>query len=151
MYLSGKNLERRTFLKGLGTALALPFLDAMVPAFARAAGTKPPCRMAFVYVPNGIIMDAWTPATEGQIAALPVELPRVSAPLAAYREEIMILGGLTCNGGRALGDGAGDHGRAGAAYLTGCHPKKTAGKDIQTGISVDQIAAQHIGSGTKFA
>jgi hypothetical protein len=145
------SLERRTFLRGLGTAIALPFLDAMVPAFARAAATKPPCRMAFVYVPNGIIMDAWTPVTEGQIAALPAELPRISASLAAYREDIMMLGGLTCNGGRALGDGGGDHGRAGAAYLTACHPKKTAGKDIHTGISVDQIAAQHIGSETKFA
>ena len=62
----------------------------------------------------------------------------------------MMLGGLTCNGGRALGDGAGDHGRAGA-YLTSCHPKKTAGKDIQTGISVDQIATQPISTETKFA
>jgi len=115
MTLLSKSLERRTFLRGLGTAVALPFLDAMVPAFARAA-TKSPCRMAFVYVPNGIIMDAWTPVTEGQIAALLVELPRISAPLAAYRQDIMMLGGLTCNGGRALGDGAGDHGRAGAAY-----------------------------------
>jgi len=145
-----KRLERRTFLRGLGTAVALPFLDAMVPAFARAA-TNPRCRMAFVYVPNGIIMDAWTPVTEGQIAALPAELPRISAPLAAYRQDIMMLGGLTCNSGRALGDGPGDHGRAGAAYLTATHPRKTAGRDIQTGISVDQIAAQHIGSGTKFA
>jgi hypothetical protein len=145
-----KRLERRTFLRGLGTAVALPFLDAMVPAFARAA-TNPRCRMAFVYVPNGIIMDAWTPVTEGQIAVLPAELPRISAPLAAYRQDIMMLGGLTCNGGRALGDGPGDHGRAGAAYLTATHPRKTAGKDIQTGISVDQIAAQHIGSETKFA
>jgi hypothetical protein len=151
MTLMSKSLERRTILRGLGTAVALPFLDAMVPAFARAAATKSPCRMAFVYVPNGIIMDGWTPVTAGQIAALPVELPRISAPLAAFREEIMMLGGLTCNGGRALGDGAGDHGRAGAAYLTGCHPKKTAGKDIQTGISIDQIAAQHIGTETKFA
>jgi len=146
-----KSLQRRTFLRGLGTMVALPFLDAMVPAFARADATKSPCRMAFVYVPNGIIMNAWTPVTEGEIAALPAELPRISAPLAAYREEIMMLGGLTCNGGRALGDGPGDHGRAGAAYLTACHPKKTAGRDIQTGISVDQIAAQHIGNDTKFA
>jgi len=149
--ISRKSLERRTFLRGLGTAVALPFLDAMVPAFATAATTKSPCRMAFVYVPNGIIMDAWTPVVEGQIAALPAELPRISAPLAAFRQDMMMLGGLTCNGGRALGDGPGDHGRAGAAYLTATHPKKTAGKDIQTGVSVDQIAAQHIGSETKFA
>jgi hypothetical protein len=107
--------------------------------------------MAFVYVPNGIIMDQWTPATEGDIATLPSAFPRISAPLAKYRDDIMMLSGLTCNGGRALGDGAGDHGRAGAAYLTATHPKKTAGKDIHTGISVDQIAAQHIGNQTRFA
>lgn len=146
-----KKLNRRSLLKGVGTAIALPFLDAMVPAFAGPSAAKSNCRMAFVYVPNGIIMDAWTPATEGDVAPLPAELPRVTAPLAAYRDDLMILGGLTCNNGRALGDGAGDHGRAGAAYLTATHPKKTAGKDIETGISVDQIAAQHIGSETKFA
>jgi hypothetical protein len=146
-----KKLSRRTLLRGVGTAISLPFLDAMVPAFAGSAASKSPCRMAFVYVPNGIIMDAWTPVTEGQIAALPAELPRVSAPLGAYRDHFSMLSGLACNNGRALGDGAGDHGRAGAAYLTATHPKKTAGKDIRTGISVDQIAAQHIGSETKFA
>src|SRR5271165_1047743 len=102
-----KSLDRRTLLRGLGTAIALPLLDSMVPVFSRAFAVKSPCRMAFVYVPNGIIMDAWTPVTEGQIAPLPAELPRVSAPLAAYREDLMMLGGLTCNGGRALGDGAG--------------------------------------------
>ncbi len=147
----GRSLERRAFLRGLGTAISLPFLDAMVPAFARAAVSKPPCRMAFVYVPNGIIMDQWTPAVEGDIVSLPATLPRVSAPLAAYRDDISMVAGLTCNGGRALGDGAGDHGRAGAAYLTATHPKKTAGKDIHTGVSVDQIAAQHIGGLTQLA
>jgi Protein of unknown function (DUF1552) len=149
----GKSLERRTFLRGLGAAVSLPLLDAMIPALANPATVKAgsPCRMAFVYVPNGIIMDQWTPQVEGEIAALPAELPRVSAPFALFRDDIMMLGGLTNNGGRALGDGPGDHGRAGAAYLTSTHPKKTFGKDIQTGISVDQIAAQHIGSETRFA
>lgn len=146
---SGYSLERRTFLRGAGAAISLPFLDAMLPAFASAA--KAPCRMAFVYVPNGIIMEEWTPATEGAIAPLPAALPRVSAPLAPFRDDITMIGGLTCNGGRALGDGAGDHGRAGAAYLTATHPKKTAGKDIHTGISVDQIAAQHLAAETPFA
>ena len=146
-----KHLNRRTFLRGAGTAMALPFLDAMIPSFARAAASKSPCRMAFVYVPNGIVMDQWTPKVTGDVSALPTEFPRISAPLAAYRDEIMMFGGLTNNGGRALGDGPGDHGRAGAAYLTATHPKKTAGKDIHTGISVDQIAAQHIGNQTKFA
>ena len=147
----GKSLDRRAFLRGIGTAISLPLLDAMIPAFSRGAASKTPCRMAFVYVPNGIIMDQWTPAAEGDIAPLPAVLPRVTSPLAPYREDISILAGLTCNGGRALGDGAGDHGRAGAAYLTATHPKKTAGKDIHTGVSVDQIAAQHIGGQTRFA
>jgi hypothetical protein len=94
--------------------------------------------------------SSWKPglrATEGQTAPLPAELSR-GAPLAPNRE---ILTGLDCHNGDALGDGPGDHGRAFAAYLTATHPKKTAGKDIRTGISVDQIAAQHFGSGTKFA
>ena len=145
-----RKLDRRTLLKGTGAAIALPFLDSMFPALA-APSPKSPARMAFVYVPNGIIMDAWTPATEGQIAPLPAEFPRVSAPLAPHRDEVLILSALDCHSGNALGDGPGDHGRAGAAYLTATHPKKTAGKDIRTGISVDQIAAQHIGSKTKFA
>jgi len=103
MMILGKHLERRTFLRGVGTAVALPMLDAMVPAFARAASTKAPCRMGFVYVPNGIIMDQWTPKVEADIGPLPADLPRVSAPLAAFREDLMMLGGLTCNGGRELG------------------------------------------------
>jgi len=137
-------MTRRTFLRGAGTAVALPLLDAMTPS-------KAPCRIAFVYVPNGIIMDAWTPRTEGEISKLPTALPRILEPLAPYREDLMVLSGLTQNGGRALGDGPGDHGRAGANYLTAVHPRKTFGKDIQTGISVDQIAAQKIGGKTRFA
>jgi hypothetical protein len=132
--------------------LALPLLDAMIPAFSRAATiSKAPCRMAFVYVPNGIIMNQWTPKTESETSKLPEALPRILEPLAPYREDLMLLSGLTQNGGRALGDGPGDHGRAGANYLTAVHPRKTFGKDIQTGVSVDQIAAQRLGSKTRFA
>ena len=147
--MTPRSLDRRMFLRGAGTALALPWLDAMVPAFARAAASGAPCRMAFVYVPNGIIMEQWWPAMT-QNGPLPAELPRITAPLAAYRDDVQLLGGLTCNGGRALGDGPGDHGRAGASYLTATHPKKAV-KDIHTGVSVDQIAAQQIGSQTRFA
>lgn len=152
MYLS-KRLPRRTLLKGFGTTIALPLLDAMIPAIARTATTKPvsPCRMAFVYVPNGIIMDGWTPRTEGDIAALPSQLPRITQALAPWREHVSILAGLTQNAGRALGDGPGDHGRAGASYLTAAHPKKTYGKDIQAGVSVDQIAARKLEGKTRFA
>src|SRR5580704_2223508 len=150
---SSKSIERRTLLRGLGSAVALPLLDAMVPAFTRAATSKAaaPCRMAFLYVPNGIIMNQWVPTPQPGITPLPPELPRVSSALAPFRDDVMILGGLTQNGGRALGDGPGDHGRAGASYLTCVHPKKTNGRDLQAGVSVDQIAAQRLQGKTRFA
>jgi hypothetical protein len=147
-----KQLSRRTVLRGLGAAVALPFLDAMYPAFAAQAvkSSLRPTRMAFLYVPNGIVMEDWTPP--GEIGVTPLgELPRISRALAPYRNDVLFLTGLTSDGGRAHGDGPGDHGRAGAAYLTGVHPKKTSGKDIRAGISMDQIAAQRIGSATKYA
>lgn len=140
-------------LRGLGATVALPLLDAMVPALARAAFTKSsaPCRMAFLYVPNGIMMDQWIPTHQPGVTPLPASLPRVSAALAPFRDDIMMIGGLTQNGGRALGDGPGDHGRAGANYLTCVHPKKTNGRDLQTGVSVDQIAARQLEGKTRFA
>ncbi len=147
--MTPRYLPRRSFLRGLGTAVALPFLDAMVPAFATASQQKTaaPCRLAFTYVPNGIIMEGWTPATEGSQFAM----TRVLEPLAPYRKDWMLLSGLTHNNGRALGDGPGDHARAAASYLTGVHPKKTNGADIRNGISVDQVAAQALGNRTRFA
>jgi len=136
-------MNRRTLLRGLGAAIALPALDAMTPARAAVA----PLRMAFAYVPNGIIMEHWTPAAEG--AAF--ELPRVLAPLAPVREKTLLLSGLAHVNGRALGDGPGDHARAAATFLTGVHPRKTAGADIKNGISADQVAAQALGTNTRFA
>lgn len=144
-----KQLSRRTLLRGLGATLALPILDSMHPALSATA--KAPVRAAFVYFPNGVQMDSWVPKTDGPIARLPEELPRVLMPLVPYRDDVTVLGGLTVDGGRAKGDGPGDHGRAGASYLTGAHPKKTFGKDIAAGISVDQYAAAKIGSATRFA
>lgn len=138
-----RTLPRRAFLRGAGAAVALPFLDAM----SAATTPKAPARMAFVYVPNGIVMNQWTPNAVGPLT----EFPALLEPLAPYREHLMVMSGLTQNGGRALGDGPGDHGRAGANYLTAVHPRKTFGKDIQTGVSVDQIAAQKLGSQTRFA
>ena len=111
-------LSRRTLLRGLGTALALPLLDSMIPAFSRAA-TKSPTRAAFVYFPNGVQVPSWVPQTSGDNAALPASLPRVLEPLASFRNDFSVLGGLTVNGGRALGDGPGDHGRAGASAIGG--------------------------------
>jgi hypothetical protein len=147
--IMGKRLARRTFLRGLGAAIALPVLDAMTPAFAAATrlASNAPRRMAFVYVPNGIIMKDWTPAALGS----DFEFPRILKPLEPYRQQVMVLSGLTQNTGRALGDGPGDHARAAASFLTGVHPKKTDGADIHSGVSVDQIAAQKIGNATRFA
>src|SRR5687767_1816903 len=147
-----RKLSRRTALRGLGATVALPFLDAMLPAFAASALQKPaaPGRIGYLYVPNGIVMDQWMPA--GGAGSTPLgELPRITSVLAPYRNDILLLSGLTSDGGRAHGDGPGDHGRAGAAYLTGVHPKKTYGKDLQAGISMDQYAASVIGNQTRFA
>jgi len=145
--LTRKHLPRRSFLQGAGAMIALPLLDAMIPAFAQTKAAKAPLRMAFVYVPNGIIMPNWTPAQEGA----GFQLPRLLEPLAPCRENLLLLSGLTLNGGRALGDGPGDHARAAASFLTGAHPRKTAGADITNGVSVDQFAAQQIGQATRFA
>src|ERR1017187_5869657 len=143
--ITKKALPRRTFLRGMGTAVALPFLDAMVPALAAPRSSNPPVRMAFVYVPNGIIMDGWNPDYEGKVG----EFPRILKPLEPYRQDITLFGNLTHNTGRALLDGAGDHGRCCASYLTGVQPRKTV-IDIKAGVSFDQIVANQVGKQTRF-
>ncbi len=145
--ITRKALSRRTMLRGAGAMIALPAMDAMAPAFASSQLPGPkPVRMAFVYVPNGIDMRNWTPANEG---ALPAELPRILKPLEAYKKDITILSNLTHNGGRALLDGAGDHGRCCGGYLSGVQPRKSF-VDIKAGVSMDQIVANAIGSQTRF-
>ncbi len=146
MMITRKALGRRTFLRGIGATIALPFLDAMAPALAgsRIPG-KTPVRMAFVYVPNGMDMRNWNPDYEGKLG----ELPRILKPLEPFRDDITLLGNLTHNNGRALLDGAGDHGRCCASYLTGVQPRKTT-VDILSGISCDQIVANQVGSQTRF-
>ena len=146
-----KRLDRRAFLRGVGTAIALPALDAMIPAFAAPSQTKSPTRVAFLYFPNGVQVESWWPKTQEPVTNLGEALPAVLQPLAPHRTDVLLLGGLTNDGGRAHGDGPGDHGRAGAAYLTGTHPKKTFGKDIQVGRSVDQLIAQKIGRETRYS
>jgi hypothetical protein len=146
MIITRKQLPRRTFLKGMGAAVALPMLDAMTPALS--AAPKPPVRLAFVYVPNGVVnIDWWKPKTVGS----GFEFPRLIKPLESLRQDIFVLTGLDDHNGNALGDGPGDHGRAGASFLSGVHCRKTAGADIQAGISADQVAAQAIGKQTRFA
>jgi hypothetical protein len=129
--------------------MALPLLDAMLPTRALAAAAArnaTPLRTAFVFLPNGMWMPNFTPATTGAGFALTSTL----APLKNVATEFSILSGLTLDAARAHGDGPGDHARSAAAFLTGIHPKKTGGADIHLGISVDQVAAQKIGSQTRL-
>ncbi|MBM3947227.1 MAG: DUF1552 domain-containing protein [SAR202 cluster bacterium] len=135
-------------MRGLGTALALPVLEAMEPRAAQAApaGQAHPKRLAFLFVPNGKNMRHWTPTGEGT----QFELPTILEPLADVREYLTVLTGLTHDKARPNGDGPGDHARSVAAFLTGAQPRKTAGADIKAGISVDQYAAQHLGKATRF-
>jgi len=146
MIVIGKHLPRRTFLKGLGAAVALPMLDAMTPAFAAPALKQTPTRLAFTYIPNGVTLEAWTPAAGGRDFAF----TRILKPLEGLREHTLVITGLAQQNANALADGAGDHARAAACYLTGVHPRKTAGADIQAGVSVDQIAAGAIGGDTRY-
>src|ERR1043166_1018360 len=145
-------LPRRTFLKGLATAIALPMLECMAPGVSKAANALgsaagSPKRMAFVYVPNGANMADWTPATLGS----DFELPRILEPLKSVQEDLLVVSGLAHDKARPNGDGAGDHARASATFLTGCQARKTQGADIHVGPSVDQIAADKIGRATRFA
>ncbi len=144
-----KPMSRRTILRGLGTAIALPWLEAMAPASsALAAGTASaaPRRMAFFYVPNGVHMPDWTPKGSGT----GLNLPDILQPLASFKDDLLVLTGLTQDGAFAHGDGGGDHARSLASFLTGTHPLKTAGLGIKAGVSVDQLAAATIGKATRF-
>jgi hypothetical protein len=142
-----KSIPRRTFLRGAGATLSLPLLDAMCPAFASAAQTasRVATRLSFFTVPNGIVMDKWTPAAVGGNYAL----TPVLEPLAAFKDRMVVLSGLANNEARKLEfEIAGDHPRACSAYLTATHPKMTSGADIRCGVSVDQIAARELGRHT---
>ncbi len=149
MMLTKKALDRRTFLRGAaGITMALPLLDAMVPAMSamRLTAASPATRLGFVYVPNGIIQKGWLPAVTGR----GYEFASTMQPLAPFRDKMLVLSNLMQNSGRALGDGAGDHARAGATWLTGVHPKRTGGANIHAGISADQVAARALDQKTQF-
>jgi hypothetical protein len=140
-------ISRRRILKGLGACVALPLLEAMVPNPVRGAAVVPsPKRMAWVYIPQGAYMQSWMPTTEGT----DFELTPTLQPMAEHRYELLVFGGLTCDKGRANGDGAGDHARAGGAFLTGAQPKKTAGANFRAGQSADQFAAMRLGDNTRL-
>ena len=139
-------IDRRTILRGLGTAISLPMLDAMLPS-SRAADEKPPLRVAFLYVPNGMHMPDWKPSSTGSN----FEITPTLKPISHLKSEFNVLTNLTLDGARAHGDGGGDHARSAAAFLTGAHPKKTNGADILNGTSVDQVIAREVGDETRFA
>lgn len=149
-------LNRRKFLRGLGVCLALPAFESIIPVRALAAGAAPqlattptgaPLRMAFLYVPNGVNTRQWRPTGDG----VDYQLGKSLEPLAPFRDDFQIISKLDQKNGTAGPDGAGDHARANATILTGARAKKTAGADIRVGISVDQVAAQHIGDTTRFS
>jgi len=143
MIVTKKSLPRRAFLRGMGVTMALPLLDAMTPAMS--AGAKPAVRLSFVYVPNGIIMDKWTPKGEGS----DFQFAPIMKPLEPFREQLLVFSGLAQAQGRPLGDGPGDHARAGATFLTGAHPRKSE-TNIRAGVSADQIAAKELSRYTQF-
>src|SRR3954451_10376242 len=153
------HISRRTMLRGLGVSMALPLLDAMLPAggllrAAEAAGratsaagkSVAPLRMCMAFLPNGTAYKDWVPTGEGTSW----ELSKTLAPLAKVKNDISVLSGLALDNAKAKGDGPGDHARSAAAFLTGAHPYKTAGKDIKLGVSVDQAAARQVGDATRL-
>lgn len=145
-------MSRRTMLRGLGTAIALPVLESMIPtrlfgaeAKAAAAAVAAPKRVAWIYVPNGVHMPAWTPQKFGA----DFELSPILKPLGSLKEKLTVITGLECHNAEGLGDGTGAHARAMSAFLTGAHPVKSETR-IRAGISADQAAADKIGHLTKF-
>ena len=157
MIITNKALPRRTFLRGVGAAMALPVLDSMFPVRLSATrfGATSPIRLGYVYTPNGIIgcseksprQYVWTPKTAGAN----FEFSPTMKPLEPFRENLVVFSGLAQVTGRALGDGPGDHARATATFLTGVHPRKTGGADFRLGVSADQIAAREFGKHTQLS
>jgi Protein of unknown function (DUF1552) len=146
MMIFKKAIPRRTFIRGAGAAFALPLLDSMIPAFG--ATQKPVKRLSIVYLPNGRIMQRWTPKTEGAN----FDLPELLEPFAPFRDQMLVLTGLALNIAKAWpGEEVGVHERPGGAYLTGVHPKWTDGDDIRNGISLDQIIGKEFGKYTQLA
>jgi hypothetical protein len=148
MILTRKALNRRTLLRGTGAVLALPLMDAMMPASSRAAEAADAARkrLHVIYTPNGMMMENWTPAQAGG----GYTLTPILKPLEPYRDKFAVISGLDHAQAEALGDGAGDHGRCCGSYLTGMHVKKTEGADLASGVSMDQVVAKQFGEFTQI-
>ena len=150
MIITQKALPRRTFLRGVGATLTLPFLDAMVPAassVARAA-TAPARRVGFIYIPNGVIQEQWVPLKTGRN----FDFSPILSPLESLRERVLVLSNLAHRQADSFGDGNGDHPRATAVWLSGVHAWERRGRqgttDIKLGVTADQIAAREFGKET---
>src|SRR6202046_172622 len=148
MIITKKHLPRRTFLRGMGVTLALPFLDSMVPAQTPLSKTaaNPRIRLGYCYIPHGGVMSNWTPSAEGA----DFELSRTLMPLQPFRNQVVVVSNLAHKlaGAQGPGDSGGDHGRSPSVFLKRVHPKRTEGEDVRPGTTVDQIAAMHIGQDT---
>src|SRR4030095_5057998 len=142
MFITKKHLPRRTFLRGMGATVALPLLDAMVPARTLLAKTaaSPAPRLGFVYLPHGAIMDKWTPAAEGA----GFEFSPILKPLEPFRDCLNVVSGL----GHRAADTTAVHSLSPTTWLSGVRPKPTQGLDAFAGVTADQIAAQRIGQDT---
>ena len=148
MFVTKKSLPRRTFLRGMGTSLALPLLDSMLPAFAADAPIAPP-RLGFIYAGNGIVHQNWVPKATGADFELTPNLQ----PLANVRVHLNVISGLAHLEADTKGDGTGDHPRSSAAWLTGVHAydRTRPGVEVKLATSADQLAARAIGRDTPLA
>src|SRR3954464_2899510 len=157
MYLPKKHISRRTVLRGVGATIALPFLDAMVPArtllasSAAAGKTRLACieqgHGAAGSTQIGLAKNLWSPAAVGRNFDL---TPSSLAPLEPYRDYLTIISNTDCKGAEAVTtpEIGGDHFRSSAVFLTQMHPKQTQGSDVKVGTSLDQYFAQRFGQDT---
>jgi hypothetical protein len=145
MIITKKAIPRRTFLRGAGVTLALPLLDAMVPAATASAKTAagPTRRLGYIFVPHGAPMEGWTPP-----GADLAELSPALAPLAPFRDHLVVPTNLEIFDARGDGDGNGDHARSNCCFLSCQRPKMTEGTDYRMAMTVDQLAAKEIGQET---
>lgn len=148
MLITKMSLPRRTFLRGMGTTLALPLLDAMVPALSAMGNTpaKPVRRFGAVYIGNGANMSQWTPVTEG----VGFEVSPILKPLETLRDRMLVLTGLDNWPAMDQGDTGGQHSRSGVAFMSAVHAKQTEGADLRAGATIDQIAAQELCKDSKL-
>jgi len=146
MFVTKKSLARRTFLRGMGTALALPMLDSMIPALSAAPKATP--RLGWVYVSNGIILDDFIPKQTGK----GFDLPPILKSMEQHRDYMNVITGLQHKQADTQGDGSGDHPRAAAAWLTGVHAydRTRPGAEVKLATTADQLAAREIGRTTQL-